>query len=139
MLHLVSNNDLEFKQQVETCAFSASDFDHRAHVRLAYIYLCNNTAEESVILMRETLMGLLKSVGVDPVEKYHQTLTEAWILAVNHFMQKSQKANSADEFIDNNSALLDSNIMLKHYSAETLFSDNARFAFVEPDIQIIPR
>lgn len=33
---------------------------------------------------------------------------------------------------------LDSNIMLKHYSAEVLFSPKARQSFVQPNISPIP-
>jgi len=35
--------------------------------------------------------------------------------------------------------LLDSKIMLTHYSAELLFSDQARAEFVEPNLDPIPR
>lgn len=40
--------------------------------------------------------------------------------------------------IERNPELLDSRIMLTHYSAEVLFSDEARARFVDPDIQPIP-
>jgi len=35
--------------------------------------------------------------------------------------------------------LLDSKIMLTHYSADLLFSDEARARFVEPNLDPIPR
>jgi len=35
--------------------------------------------------------------------------------------------------------LLDSQIMLTHYSAQLLFSEKTRSTFVEPDIQSIPQ
>jgi len=34
--------------------------------------------------------------------------------------------------------LLDTKVMLIHYSAETLFSPEARASFVEPDLEVIP-
>jgi hypothetical protein len=45
---------------------------------------------------------------------------------------------SADEFIERNPKLLDSGIMLSHYSCEVLFSSAARAAFVVPDVEPIP-
>jgi len=42
-------------------------------------------------------------------------------------------------FIDNNPKMVDKNIMMTHYSAELLFSDNAREQFVAPDLDPIPR
>ncbi len=40
---------------------------------------------------------------------------------------------------DNNPRLLDAKIMMTHYSAEVLFSEEARARFVEPNISPIPR
>lgn len=116
-----------------------SEFDHRAHLRLAYIYLVENTKEPAIQRMRDALTGLLKHAGIDPSKKYHETLTEAWILAVHHFMNQTDNSVSADDFIEKNSIMLDSKIMLTHYSAEVLFSDEARAAFVEPNLDPIPR
>ena len=136
---LLSNEDQEFKRLVELCEFPVPDFDHKAHIRLAYVYLAENGTEQAVNLMRDTLTDLLKHAGIDPSQKYHQTLTEAWILAVNHFMKKTGSAQSANEFIEQNPVMLDSKIMLTHYSAELLFSEEARKAFFEPNLDPIPR
>lgn len=139
MKHLISNEDQEFKNQVESCEYPMPEFDHRAHLRLAYVYLVENRTEGAVQLMRDTLTGLLKHTGIDPSEKYHETLTEAWILAVHHFMNNTDYSKSADDFIAQNSVMLDSEIMLTHYSAEVLFSEQARKKFVEPNLDPIPR
>jgi hypothetical protein len=138
MKYSISKDDLTFKDQVESCQFPVADFDHRAHIRLAYIYLSGNSTGRSVQLMRDALLQLLKHAGIDPSQKYHETLTEAWILAVHHFMKSTNSAESADEFIDKNKEMLDSKIMMTHYSADVLFSDAARKAFVEPDLDPIP-
>ena len=39
----------------------------------------------------------------------------------------------------NSQALLDSRVMLKHYSAEALFSPAARAAYLEPNLAAIPQ
>lgn len=133
-----TKSDLEFRDQMETCEFPVSDFNHRAHLRLAYIYLAHNDPETSSELMKDTINRFLDHNGVDP-SKFHETITRAWILAVHHFMNKTETADSADEFIDRNPQLLDTNIMMTHYSAEVLFSDEARATFVQPDLDPIPR
>ena len=137
MTHLVSKEDLGFKDKVEACEFPVPKFDHRAHIRLAYIYLVEGTTKQAIQRMRSALMGLLKHA--DPSKKYHETLTEAWILAVHHFMNKTENSESADDFIDKNTVMLNSNIMMTHYSAEVLFSDEARAEFVQPNLNPIPR
>jgi hypothetical protein len=58
---------------------------------------------------------------------------------VDHFMHRSPDSRCADDFIDRNPVLLDSKIMLTHYSAGLLFSEAARAEFVEPDLDPIPR
>ena len=138
MNHLASVEDKKFRSQVETCEFPVSEFDHKAHVRLAYTYLVDSSATESVRLMRDAIISLLKHVGVEPSQKYHETITEAWILAVHYFMMKTDACESAEEFIKKNEVLLDSKIMMTHYSADVLFSDQARQSFVEPDLDPIP-
>ncbi len=133
-----TRDDHDFRHEMESCAVPVSDFDHRAHLRLAYVYLAENSPEKSVQLMRDTLHRFLRHNGIDPT-KYHATITKAWILAVHHFMHKSGGSSSADELIDRYPEMLDARIMLTHYSAEVLFSDKARAAFVPPDLDPIPR
>jgi len=138
-MHMLSNEDKEFREQVEACTFPVPDFNHRAHIRLAYAYLAESNTDTAVQRMRDALIGLLKHAGIDPSQKYHETMTEAWVLAVHHFMSKTESSKSADDFIEQNAVLLDSKIMMTHYSAEVLFSAEARQSFVEPNLDPIPR
>lgn len=138
MNHALSPADRRFRAEFEACRLAPEQFDHRAHVRLAYTYLAAHDAETARVLMRTALRAFLQHHGVDP-SKYHETMTQAWILAVQHFMAVSPTCESADAFIDANPALLDKNIMSTHYSADLLFSDEARARFVEPDVEEIPR
>lgn len=54
-------------------------------------------------------------------------------------MESTEPCAGYSEFIDRNPLLLDTEIMLSHYSAEVLFSDEARAAFVTPDVSPIPK
>lgn len=123
---------------MEACEFPVGDFDHRAHLRLAYIYIIDHGPDQAVVRMRETLTVLLKHAGIDPAAKFHVTLTKAWVLAVHHFMRGTKLSGSGNDFIDQNPEMLDSGIMLTHYSAEILFSEQARRRFVEPNLDPIP-
>ena len=137
MKHALSGDDRCFREEFEACRVTPAEFNHRAHVRLAYIYLVDSSPEAAPDLMREALLGFLRHHGIE-VSKYHETLTRAWILAVRHFMEGSPPARSADAFIAGNPSLLDSKIMMTHYSAEVLFSAEARARYVEPDVDPIP-
>ena len=87
--------------------------------------------------MRRSLNLFLRHNGAGP-PKYHETHTQAWILAVHHFMKKTEGSDSADSFIDRNPEMLDSKIMMAHYSAEALFSDEARKTFAQPGREPFP-
>ena len=134
----LSKADRHFRSAFEAYLILPSQFTHEAHVRLAYTYLVEHEdVETAVETMRRRLLQFLEYHDI-PRSKYHETLTRAWILAVRHFMNRSGASNSAAEFIEANRQLLDSQIMLTHYSAAVLFSAEARASFVEPDIEPIP-
>ena len=138
-MHSASHDDRAFLEAFEACRVAPADFNHREHVRLAYVCLCDTARlPEAHARVRAALLGFIRHNGV-PETKYHETITRAWILAVDHFMERAQPAASFDDFIAANPRLLDTSIMLTHYSKERLFSDEARAAFVEPDLDPIPR
>jgi hypothetical protein len=137
MPHKVSADDQAFMREFEACSIAPAAFDHAAHVRLAYIYLCGSTVDAAVAQMKQALLAFLAHVGVS-ASKYHETITRAWVMAVAHFMAEGSPCESAAAFIAANPRLLDAKIMLTHYSAEVLFSPEARRGFIDPDIQPIP-
>jgi hypothetical protein len=138
MSHSMSPDDRRFSEDFAAGRIEPGAFDHRAHIRLAYTFIAEHDTETALTLMRDALQAFIRHHNV-PAAKYHETLTRAWILAVRHFMARSPAAASAAEFIAANPPMLDAKIMLTHYSAEVLFSPEARARFVEPDLETIPR
>src|SRR5215470_2953789 len=135
--HELSQDDRNFRSAFEACTVTPSQFNHEAHVRLAYVYLVEGDVESAVQRMRDSLLNFLEHHGI-PRAKFHETMTRAWVLAVRHFMNRSTSTSFA-AFIAKNPELLDSKIMLTHYSASVLFSPDARATFVEPDLDPIPQ
>ena len=138
MKHTLSPDDRCFREEFEACRLAPASFDHRGHVRLAYTYLAEANTEDALERMKAALLKFIRHHGIDPM-KYHETLTRAWILAVRHFMEITPASSSADAFMASNPIMLDTKIMLTHYSAELLFSEEARKRFIEPDLDRIPR
>jgi hypothetical protein len=138
MKYQISTDDLEFQRQFETGSFPPAEFSHREHVRLAYVYLCENEPEAAHFKVRQALQQYLAHHGIDP-GKYHETMTKAWVLAVRHFMERSAGAASSEQFIENCPLLLEKEVMLTHYTKSELFSEKARSGFIEPDLEQIPR
>jgi hypothetical protein len=132
----LSSEDRDFQSAFEASAVTPAQFTHEAHVRLTYVYLAQFDVETAVRRMREALLSFIERNGI-PRAKFHETITRAWVLAVRHFMDRSTSTSFAD-FVAKNPELLDSKIMLTHYSARVLFSADARESFVEPDLDPIP-
>lgn len=138
MRHTISDSDRRFIEDLEAARIPPANFGHRAHVRAAYVYLTQHDTDDAAGRMRDTLVAYLRENGVDPA-KYHETITRAWIMAVRHFMARTPPTHDGDAFIAANPQLLDASIMLTHYSKGRLFSDDARNAFIEPDLEPIPQ
>ncbi len=133
----LSEDDRLLWRDFVSCAAKPGDFDHQAHLRLAYVYLAAYGPQIGTPAFKESLLAYLAHHGIDR-GKYHETLTRAWLLAVWHFMQRAGTTAGAQDFLDKSRVLLDSRVMLTHYSKDLLFSDSARRQFVEPDLEPIP-
>lgn len=137
-MNLASPADTAFRRDFESFVYPPAHFKHREHLRLAYVYLAESDTDTAHAQMRAALLAFLAHHHIDPA-KYHETLTRAWIHAVRHFMARAPDTTSFDALAAANPVMLDSKIMLTHYSAERLFSPEARTAFLAPDRDPIPR
>jgi hypothetical protein len=137
-MNLLTASDVEFERQFASGQLSPQAFDHRAHLRLAYIHLTNHGHEGAAATFREALLGFLGHHEIDP-SKFHETLTLAWLAAVWHFMQRLGSSSGSDDFLQKCAVLHDPKIMMTHYSRDVLFSEEARRQFVVPDLSPIPR
>ena len=135
--HTTSQADRDFRAAFEACSVMPAAFNHEAHLRLAYIYLVEHGPAGAERRIRQALLAFLNTHGV-PAARFHETLTCAWVQAVSHFMTRAASSSFA-EFAANSQPLLDSKVMLTHYSAETLFSPEARVSWIAPDLEAIPR
>lgn len=138
MKHTASVEDRTFISALEAHQITPKMFDHRSHIRMAYTYLCANDIASASQLIRKVLCELLEHHGIDPSDKYHETLTQGWLRLVQHYMAEGLVTHSADEFISANPKLLDSGLLKSHYTRDLLFSERAREQFVEPDLSDLP-
>lgn len=134
----LSESDRRFLQAFESCQLSRGGFRHRDHVRLAYIYLRLHDREQALELLRSGLQRFLAHLGAPP-SMYHETLTQAWLLAVDHFLHCTGATHDFDGFAAEAGWLLEKENMRTHYTPELLMSEEARVRFLEPDLEPIPR
>ena len=135
--HRISPQDELLVAAIEQHQLQLAEFNHQAHLSMAYVYLARGGFDQAFNIMSDTLQKYLKANGVD-AGKFHLTLTWAWLKAVWHFMCQSEPMSSASAFLAANPVLLNKDILLSHYSHERLFSDRARRRLVHPDLNPFP-
>jgi hypothetical protein len=103
-------------------------FHHRDHLRVTFLYL-RQFGEQGT---RERLgPAILRYAAARNVsQKYHETITVAWICLVAN---ASAGTENFDAMIEAHPHFLDKNLLDSYYSPELLQSTEARERWVEPD------
>lgn len=123
-------DDLEFVSHFEDCSLPSNLFDHRNHVRLAWLYLKEEPLLAALDRFRRSLKRYAGSLGASA--KYHETITFAFLFLIHERMQYGAAEETFDQFAERNPELFD-RILLRYYREETLASPLAREVFVMPD------
>ena len=111
-------------------------FGHREHLELAWSYLERYPAPTAAQTMASAIRHLAAAHG--DASKYHETLTLAWVgLVAVH--RERRPAATFEQFLSLNQELLDQRLLDGHYSAATLWSDEARSVLVAPDLRALPQ
>jgi hypothetical protein len=124
-------NDMEFLAAFESAAIAPGQFDHRAHIRAAYLYLSRHAFLEGCAAMRDSLKRFAASIGKSDL--YNETITIAFMSVVQERMNDSPGL-SCDQMIAANPDLVDRGLLHRYYRPETLNSAVAKKQFVLGDI-----
>jgi hypothetical protein len=114
---------------------SPEEFDHRAHVRAAWLLLNRYPVEHAIEQMCSGILQLATRFGAR--EKYNRTLTEAVI----RVMAASPNIHASWEQFTRTHPRLMGNVrelLAEHYSHERLYSPAAKETFVIPDRSPLP-
>ena len=125
-------DDRDFVAAFETCTLPPSEFRHRDHVRLAWIYLRQHDLLTALARFVASLKRYATSLGAS--SKYHETITWAFLFLIHERMQRTPYTDFAS-FAEMNADLFawQPSVLEKYYTAETLGSQLARETFVMPD------
>ena len=115
------------------------DWTHRDHLATA-AYYCLTDPDCAVERMRAGIKALNKARGVETTLTggYHETLTIAWTrIIAAHLrglgnMELHDKINSVIESFE------DRKTALRYYSRDGIMSPEARFGWLEPDLEPLP-
>lgn len=131
----ISMSDQEFVDAFLACRLPAAQFQHRGHLRIAWLLLQRHPLELAIEEICNGIARLAAHLGAPG--KYHRTLSEALVRLMAH---DGAATLSWDEFLSANPELLTDvrGTVGRYYSSELLDSARARISFVEPDRMPLP-
>jgi hypothetical protein len=133
----VTLSDDDFLAAFLDCSIPPGAFDHRGHLRVAWLLLQRHPLDEAVERVCDGIARLAAHLGVPG--KYHRTLTEALVRLMAHGGAASAELGW-EEFLRANPALVSDarGLLARHYTPERLESAEARARFVPPDRLPLP-
>ncbi len=111
-------------------------FRHRQHINLAFVAVRRYGMPEA----RARICGWIQQIAAyeRAPQKYHHTVSRAWVEIVAHHVEADPGCADFDTFAGRNPALLDKRLLGRHYRSLTLAAAPARRGWVEPDLAPFP-
>lgn len=129
-------SDEDFLRAFEDLSFPADRFHHREHIRVAWLYLKSCDATRAAEKMSEGIRRFANHHGA--TQKYHHTLTLAWMRLVAIALVETPEGYGFEQFIGAHPQLKDTRLLDEYYSKELLQGAVAREGWAEPDLQPLP-
>ncbi|MCO7223428.1 hypothetical protein [Pleionea sp. CnH1-48] len=127
-------SEQSFLTQFENQTLDPVHFDHLGHLRLAWLYLNDYDLETATHKVCTGIKAYAESLGAH--QKFHLTITHSLVQIMASRMSQTTDTNWTS-FVEQNSDLVNDalSILMRHFSKEYLFSDQARTTLVTPDIK----
>jgi hypothetical protein len=131
--------DPEFLAAFRAHAIAHNEWTHRAHVRAAYLHLCEMPFAQAMDAMRDGIKKLNASHGLveTPERGYHETLTRAWLTVISATIRSRGRAEGFEAFAAEHPHLLSRTLLRVFYSPSGM-PPESRYSFVAPDLAPLP-
>jgi hypothetical protein len=129
--------DDEFVSAFLECRLSPDDFDHRGHLRIAWLLQRRAPLEQAIEEICAGIARIARHFGAP--DKYNRTLSEALVRLIAHADARMPHA-TFEAFLAANSTLVDNvrGVLARYYSPGLLHSVEAKQRFTMPDLQALP-
>lgn len=129
---LTPRTDADWMRALEDCRVTPSAFTHERHLQAAFACLqASDSVEAATARMRTALRQFAAAAGLE--SKYHETLTVFWMNLVARARAATPGAATWERLRAAHPELLDAQAPMACYTAERLFSDEARTRWCAPD------
>jgi pyridoxamine 5'-phosphate oxidase len=112
-----------------------AEFHHADHVRLTIVYLARHGRDEALHRLTAGIKRLAAAEGHP--DKFHVTLTRAWLELIEAARARHPNASSAAALMAACPDLLDRNTLCRCYSRARLESERARTEWLPPDLDAL--
>ena len=125
-------DDQTFIREFENQTLNPEYFDHRGHLRIAWLYLSRYSLNEANQRVCRGIKTYAESLGA--TDKFNLTITGA---LVKIMAQRMEKGQGWEDFIHSNSDLVENALAVlgSYYSDEVLFSEEAKRCVLEADVR----
>jgi hypothetical protein len=136
--------DDEHLRAFEDLTLPFEQWTHRAHVKVAYVYLSGHSFDEALARMRSGVKAYNARHGVPESETsgYNETTTRAFLHLIAATMRayaRTHPAAGADAFCDIHPQLMTRHALRLFYSPQRRMDPRAKTEFLEPDLAPLPR
>src|SRR6187549_2000028 len=123
--------DQIFLEQFESQTLPLAQWNHRAHLKVAYLFLTRFPLDVAAEKVRAGIRAYNAANGIEdtPTGGYHETMTQAWLRIIYTTLREYGAAASADEFLDGQPQLTQKKILRLFYSAALFMSPDAKRTF----------
>lgn len=137
-------DDREFLWQFEARTLPFAEWTHRAHVKVAFLYLRDYSFDEALARVRAGIKAYnaANRVPEGPASGYNETATVAFVTLVAVTMRAyggTFPTPTADAFCDAHPQLMTRHALRLFYSPARPMHPDAKTRFVEPDLAPQPR
>jgi len=134
--HASAWSDEDFLRAFENLSFPADLFHHREHIRVAWLYLKSSDATRAAERMAAGILRFANHQGA--TQKYHHTMTLAWMRLVAAALVETPENETFEQFLAAHPELSGKDLISNYYSRELLQTAAAREGWVEADLQPLP-
>jgi hypothetical protein len=137
-------SDEEFLKSFEATMLPFEQWTHRAHVKVAYLYLKRHPFEEALQRLRDGIKAYNAAhrVAESPTSGYNETTTRAFLHLIAATMGAyggTFPTETADAFCESHPQLMTRHALRLFYSPQRRMHPLAKTQFIEPDLAPLPR
>jgi len=136
--------DEELRRSFEDLSLPFSEWTHRAHVRIGYLYLRELPFDAALGRLRSAIKAYnaANNRPDGPLEGYNETTTAAFLRLIEATMLAYgdvMPTPDSESFCDSHPQLLTRHVLRLFYTPERRVHPDAKATFVEPDLAPLPR